>query len=1062
MPEQLKKLLDSFWGEKTPPKQMQELAEALHQFIIEKNEEQKKQSNETIKSIVTAMGDIVFELSPEGVILDSWAADETIFFIPRDQHLNKSVEELFSSPLKEDFLLAIQTTLDTGKPYSYEYSSPFDERYFFATFNVVKQLTSDQDKKVIATIKEITKEKQIELKIKASHALSIESEQRFMALIETAADVFYQTDTDGNFTYINSFGCELLGYSREEFLSKNYLDIVAHEKREEVKTFYHKQAGIGEPITYYEVPVVTKSGDIVWVGQNVQLLFSGGVFIGTQVIARNISKIKNTEHALLESEERFRLLIESASDAFYTTNENGYFTYVNDYTFQLTGYSSDELKKKKYLDLVDEEYREEVRIFYQRQVLKVQPFSYLEFPIRKKDGTEIWVGQNVQLIFRENNYAGTQAIARDITVIRNAQISIAQSEERFRKLVQYSSDVTTILDASGIIKYQSESFGRVFGQNLPLVGHSIFEFIHPHDIPRVTYELQKGVERGGVSDLIEHRFRHSSGRWMYIQSLGNNLLNEPGIEGIVVTSRDITELRIAEENIRDTNAKMNAILESTNNVIFAIDRNYNYISFNTAHKNIIKAVYGKDIKIGDSALIEDEIANRDRDIIRKSFDRSLAGEQYSYTYSIPTPAGMQHFEISLNPIKDDAGNIMGTAVYSQDITQKKNAETDLVRAKNEAEAAAKTKSDFLSNMSHEIRTPMNAILGLSELLLDKQLDKESMEYLHSIKYSADNLLVIINDILDFSKIEAGKISFEQIDFNLYERVDLIKRSFEIKAREKELKFEVHIDSQIPEMLTGDPYRLNQILFNLLGNAIKFTYKGSVILRLSLLSSVRNQIYIKFDVEDTGIGIPEDKQEKVFDSFTQAYTDTTRKFGGTGLGLAITKNLTLLQHGKIYFKSVQDFGTTFTVELPFTKSKLVSLPKMPQDGKVFADLKGKSILVVEDNQMNQFVIKQLFNRWNIDYAIAENGREAIERLTAHEYDLVLMDLQMPEMSGYQATQLIRSKNTPVRNSDIPIIALTADAFSETKRMVLENGMNDFVIKPFTQEELYQKITKHLRQ
>ncbi len=377
------------------------------------------------------------------------------------------------------------------------------------------------------------------------------------------------------------------------------------------------------------------------------------------------------------------------------------------------------------------------------------------------------------------------------------------------------------------------------------------------------------------------------------------------------------------------------------------------------------------------------------------------------------------------------------------------------------QTASQAKSDFLSNMSHEIRTPMNAIVGFTNLLIEKGFDKEVMEYLFSIKYSADNLLFVINDILDFSKIESGKISFESIDFNVHELLEDSLKIFKSKADEKGLELKLDNNKDVPQMLVGDPFRLNQILINLIGNAIKFTNKGYVEVSMKTVSTSNNKTNIAFTVKDTGIGIAKDKHGIVFESFNQGYTDISRKFGGTGLGLAITKNLTQLQGGKISLSSTVRVGSAFTVELPFTIStKKVSHRDNDEVGQE-KNLSGLRILVVEDNKMNQFVAKQIIEKWNATTTMANNGSEAIQILTVSNFDLVLMDLQMPEMSGYQATEFIRSKSTTVLNPAIPIIALTADAFSETKRKVFEAGMDDFVTKPFNQEELYSKIIKHIR-
>ena len=356
---------------------------------------------------------------------------------------------------------------------------------------------------------------------------------------------------------------------------------------------------------------------------------------------------------------------------------------------------------------------------------------------------------------------------------------------------------------------------------------------------------------------------------------------------------------------------------------------------------------------------------------------------------------------------------------------------------------------------------MNAIVSLTNLLLEKKFDKETTEYHLTISKSVNNLLVIINDILDFSKIEMGKVYLEKIDFNLHEKIKETYDFFKHKAENKNIELTLEISDEVPLMVNGDPYRLNQILVNLVGNAIKFTPRGSVKIRVKTSKSNNEFFPLVISVQDTGIGIPENKIDSIFESFTQANNDISRTFGGTGLGLAITKKLVQLQNGKIAVKSIPNVGTIFTIEIFYAKSQTPFIKQHQIPDTENKNLHGLRILIVEDNKINQFVVKQIVNKWNTNITIVSNGREAIEMLTETDFDIVLMDLQMPEISGFDATQIIRSQNSSVNNKTIPIIALTADAFIETKKKVLEAGMNDFVTKPIDQEELYSKIIKHIK-
>jgi PAS domain S-box-containing protein len=399
--------------------------------------------------------------------------------------------------------------------------------------------------------------------------------------------------------------------------------------------------------------------------------------------------------------------------------------------------------------------------------------------------------------------------------------------------------------------------------------------------------------------------------------------------------------------------------------------------------------------------------------------------------------------------------VLGTAI---DITRRKFVENELIKAKKDAEEASRIKSDFLSTMSHEIRTPMNAIIGFTDLLLGSNISGVDLEHLHTIKYSADNLLVILNDILDFSKIEAGKLILENFEFDLKEKLGYLQKTFEVIAGKKNISLAFYIDKNVPDFLVGDPYRLNQILVNLLGNALKFTSEGYVRLAIQLEKDLGDSVDLKIEVTDSGIGISEDKLSIIFDSFSQAHQNDDKKyFGGTGLGLTITRKITDLMNGSITASSDLGKGSSFRVCLNFRKSeKPVSKPQ--KDFVTLPTLAGYKILVAEDILANQILLKHLLQKWGAQFVICSNGKEAIEKLETQSFDIILMDLQMPVMDGITAMRQIR-KSFP-HLADVPVLAFTADTFAETLAEIVECNFTDFVTKPFKSEELIKKITSYL--
>lgn len=422
-----------------------------------------------------------------------------------------------------------------------------------------------------------------------------------------------------------------------------------------------------------------------------------------------------------------------------------------------------------------------------------------------------------------------------------------------------------------------------------------------------------------------------------------------------------------------------------------------------------------------------------------------------------TKKGKEIFWLYKNIRKEDNGKHV--ICYAQDITDRIEMENALKDANDRALESVKFKEQFLANMSHEIRTPLNTIIGFTDLVKETKLNEQQKEYVELINTSGHNLLVIINDILDLSKIEAGKMTFESIDINLPQMLQKLRDMFAPKANGKGIKLGLYPSESLPEFVKGDPTRLFQIFNNLLSNSIKFTDRGEVSLSAEVLLKDERQAKIEFLVTDTGIGIPEDRLESIFESFTQAGDDTTRKFGGTGLGLTIVKKLVELQGGEISVISHVGKGSTFRVAIPMLLGEKRELPKQKAE-KIDFKLGKVKVLIAEDNKINQLLAKKVLDNWNFETEIAENGKEAIEKLSEKYYDIVLMDIQMPEMDGYEATNYIRTKmKAPFR--EIPILAMTAHAAATEASACIEAGMNDYISKPFDSQELYNKIANQIK-
>jgi signal transduction histidine kinase/ActR/RegA family two-component response regulator len=406
-----------------------------------------------------------------------------------------------------------------------------------------------------------------------------------------------------------------------------------------------------------------------------------------------------------------------------------------------------------------------------------------------------------------------------------------------------------------------------------------------------------------------------------------------------------------------------------------------------------------------------------------------------------------------------------TQKLNRELLEKKeeleNNVEELEKAKQKVEEGSRAKSEFLSTMSHEIRTPMNAIIGMTNLLIRDNPREDQLEQLEILDFSAKTLLSLINDVLDFSKIESGKIEFERVAFKLENLLNGVLESFRFTAEKKDVSIYSDIDDDIPETIVGDPNRLTQILNNLVSNAVKFTEEGSVGLIVEKKESNADELKLLFKITDTGVGISPEKQAEIFESFTQERTDTSRVFGGTGLGLTISQKLVELQDGSIEVESEKDEGSTFYVTLPFEVSENAEVdPHTVSNKHTMPDsLQGASVLLVEDNAINQKVMTRFLDKWSIDVEVAENGEQAIEMISDSYFNLVLMDLQMPIMDGYEATRMIRELDDK-QKSNIPVLALTAAALKEVREKVFASGMNDYLTKPFNPSELQKKLEYYI--
>ena len=513
--------------------------------------------------------------------------------------------------------------------------------------------------------------------------------------------------------------------------------------------------------------------------------------------------------------------------------------------------------------------------------------------------------------------------------------------------------------------------------------------------------------------------------------------------------QDVTDIMLNKESLRIVEDKYSRIIENLNFGLVEVDLEENITKVYPAFCELTG--YHEGELLGQNAVKvfsfpEDMEDAKELNKLRQT------GVSNVYERKIrKKDGGIAHIIISGAPIFNDKNEVVGSMGIHVDITDRKQLEDDLISAKETALSSVKAKEMFLANMSHEIRTPLNVINGMTDLLGDSTLDEEQTKYLSAVKKSADNLLVLINDILDFSKIEAGQLELEENTFTIKELFDHLHFSFKELGNKKGVTLLCEVDAQISEFLKGDSNKLNQVLVNLVSNALKFTQDGSVFAQAKLVEQNELTQKINFSVRDTGIGIDEKNQQLIFNTFSQEDATISRRYGGTGLGLSISKGIIEKMGGAIHVASERNKGSEFSFTLEFkTVQEAEEKPETKEN--TFQNLTEVKLLVVEDNELNRLLITTVLKKEQIDFKIAENGLEAIQFLVKESFDLILMDIQMPIMDGITATREIRTK----LHMSIPIIALSANATIEDTKKYLESGMNDHVPKPFKKEELFSKI------
>lgn len=641
---------------------------------------------------------------------------------------------------------------------------------------------------------------------------------------------------------------------------------------------------------------------------------------------------------------------------------------------------------------------------------------------------------------------------------------LKESEIRYGQIIDQANDMIYRVTVKGIITWVNPYTLQFLGYpKEEIVGKHFQEFVHPDYFKMVNDFYKKILDKNQINAYLEFPLLNNKGETLWVGQ-NSQLDIQDGVEiGGIAIARNITLRKAIEANIHSiqeqiaaSEEKYRSIIENMELGLLEVDNQgtiikaYDYFCDMTGHTP--KEMEGKN---AEDLLLPPGY----KEIMTTQNKSRLKGQAGAYEVQIRKKDGQLIWVvISGAPFYSVKGEVIGSLGIHLDITERKKLEKELEEALIVAENAQKAEQLFLANMSHEIRTPLNSIIGMAHLLYEIDPNPEQVEYLDLLLENSSVLQSLISDILDISKIQSGTIDIQEKAFDLHDLVHSIEKTFSLKLVGKPVIIHSQIDVAIPKLIIGDKLLLNQILNNLLSNAVKFTEKGAILIKIDVQQIKGECITLKTVVSDTGIGIENDNLDRIFNKFEQLNPDLKLQYGGTGLGLTITKKIVELQNGTINVESKLNQGTAFTVYIPYRFGAEEKIKPTPtQVLKPVKSLENIRILVAEDNPMNQKYIERLFYKWNVKYQLASNGKEALEYLNHTSYDLVLMDLQMPELNGIEAVKKLRASSN--QNKDIPVIALTAAAFPRQKKLSIQAGMDGFLSKPYAPDQLLDILKRY---
>jgi len=894
-----------------------------------------------------------------------------------------------------------------------------------------------------------------------------ESEQRFALVADAAPILIWLSGPDKLYNWFNAVWLEFTGRRMEQEIGDGWFVGVHPDDLQYCREIYSNHFNRREPF-YMEYRLKRHDGEYRWIHDNGVPRFSAtGNFEGFIGSCLDITDRKLDEQKIAAQNLRYQTLLKSSTEGIHILDWDGNIVNANEAFCRQLGYSLEQGLQLNVREF-DAQFSDHELTHFLRELIQSGEARQFESQHRRLDGNIIDVDINAipaivecrPLLF---------CSARDITERKRLDAVLRANEQKLRGMYELSPLGFAVANLNGQLIEFNKSFQRISQySDETLLQRNYWA------LPPARYTALKEVQLNtllatGCYGPCEMEYLRQDGSLIPIRLNSMLVPHLDGQQYIWSIIEDISDWKKAEQVMQASELFAKATIDAVSAHICVLDKTGKILAVNKAWKDFhdrnAPCMHYFHYHVGENYIQICDLADGDFSAEAKPMAAGLrsiiAGERDEFTLEYPcfNENNQEWFIARVTRFHGDSGNLV---VAHENITERKRSEAALNQAKKAAETLAQSKADFLANMSHEIRTPMNAIIGLTQLALNQLLSLEIRDKLEKINSSSVSLLGILNDILDFSKIDANQLSIEQAPFNLDNIIENLYQLFSISAEEKNLLLSFELSPEIPRALIGDARRIQQILSNLIGNAIKFTEQGKVVLQLTLLKSSPSQVWIEFSVHDTGIGLSKSHQANLFQPFTQADTSITRRFGGTGLGLAISRRLLQMMESDFHIESNLGLGSTFSFKLLLGVSSLEkSLPKSaanysPPSGALSAELaehgkllSGAHILVVEDNRINQTVISEFLQLSGVIVDIANNGKEAVAAVMQENYDAVLMDVQMPEMDGVEATRQIREQP---QFQTLPIIALTAGVTFEERERCKNSGMDDFIAKPVNSKQL----------